>query len=1082
VILKKGKETIMLRKIIGLVFLLSLFVIGTSAQTSTATLSGSVTDENNAAIAGATVTILNIDTGVKRTVTTNSDGGFVVPLLQPSKYQVTIQQANFSPFEVNDLVLNTNDNRFLNIKLKAGSISEKVTVEASTVEVDTSSAVATTVDQNMVERIPLNGRTIQNLIALTPGAITFTGNNAANVGQISVNGLRTTQNYLTIDGVSANIYVGTSNTGVGQANGLVPGFSQLGTTSNLVSVDALQEFKVQSSSYSPEFGRTPGAQIQLTTRSGSNQYHGNLSEYFRNEKLDANDWFANANKLTRAPLRHNNYGGTFSGPLPTLNFGEGVPMWSSGKNKTFFFFSFEGTRIKLPQTLTNGTVPSLQVRNTINAALRPFLSVFPTATGPDNANGTTAPYIVSYSNPQQQDSYALRIDHNLTSKINFFGRYSYSPQESLSLSPQRSQATRQIGKTKTLTFGVNTAFSTNLANEFRFNWSRNFAQSGSRFYSVGGTTLPDPSLYRFSPLTQRSTINFTVASSLFPTNPGNIGLRKQINVTDTFSWVMKDHLIKFGFDYRQSPSKLQLPDYSFSATFNTLAAVQTATASSVLYTINNPEFTNYEWKSFGAFAQDTWRVTNRLTLDFGLRWDVNPPADVTPARRLVIVDFVNPIRLAPEDAKLYPTIWTAFAPRFGASYMLSNKDGMQTVIRGGYGLYFDAGSGSNGSVSGGYYPFTASKTVTNVVFPFAATVLAPPVISNTIPYPQASFLAQYDSDYVLPRVHQWNLAIEQGLGKNQTLSVTYSGNAGRRFLRGIVLPSITRSYPIPSPDFTATTGFNLVTNGEGRDDISDYNAMQVQFNRRSKNVSAIVNYTWSHSLDTASATTNTTGVNSYRISSRTDRAASAFDRRHIFSSAVTWSLPSISKAMNSILHAVTKDWSLDGIFQYQSGAPMDILYQDASTNNNLSLQFLRPDLVAGQPLWIDFNGPTGKAINPAAFSIPTTFRQGNLPRNFIRTGGFWQPDIALSRTFAFTERIKLRLKSEVFNFVNHPLFAQPNFLLGIKNANGTITTAPTFGQYTTMLGRTTSSEGIALSSIYAPGGPRSIQLSFKLSF
>ena len=196
-----------MRKILGFISLVALCIFSSFAQTSTATLGGTVSDENGAAVVGATVTVLNIETGVKRTVTTNENGGFTIPLLQPNKYQLTVQQNNFAPFEANELRLNTNDNRFLNIKLKVGDVNEKVTVEASTVEVDTTPAVATTVDQNMVERIPLNGRTIQNLIALTPGAITFTGNPQANVGQISVNGLRTTQNYMTIDGVSANLYV-----------------------------------------------------------------------------------------------------------------------------------------------------------------------------------------------------------------------------------------------------------------------------------------------------------------------------------------------------------------------------------------------------------------------------------------------------------------------------------------------------------------------------------------------------------------------------------------------------------------------------------------------------------------------------------------------------------------------------------------------------------------------------------------------------------------------------------------------------------------------------------------------------------
>ncbi|MBK9528389.1 MAG: carboxypeptidase regulatory-like domain-containing protein [Acidobacteria bacterium] len=534
-----------MRAIRMLLLIAAAFGSAAYGQSSTATLSGVVTDENGAAVVGATVNVLNTEVGTRRTVTTNSDGAFTVPLLQPSRYQLTVQQTNFAMFEATDVVLNTNDSRFINIRLKVGSVNEKVTVEASTVEVDKSPAVATIVDQNMIESIPLNGRTIQNLIALTPGAVTFQANNSSNVGQISVNGLRTTQNYMTIDGVSANLYVGTNLAGVGQSNGNVPGFSQLGTTSNLVSVDALEEFKVQTSNYSAEYGRTPGAQIQLTTRSGKNTFRGSLFEYFRNEKLDANDGFANAGGLKRSPLRHNNFGATFSGPLPFLNFGEGVPALHNGKDKTFFFFAYEGSRIRLPQ-VANTTVVSRNVRAIAHPSLLPLFSAFPLPTGPDNANGTTAPFLAGYSNPQSQDSTSIRIDHNITKQINIFGRYSQSPQQSDSLTPSSSLATELRGDTRTFTVGFNAAFNSNLTNEFRFNWSRNIAIREGRFRSFQGTTEPDKSLWILSPLTSSSSVSFAFAGGILQQNPSGYGERKQINIANTFSWVKGNHLFKFG--------------------------------------------------------------------------------------------------------------------------------------------------------------------------------------------------------------------------------------------------------------------------------------------------------------------------------------------------------------------------------------------------------------------------------------------------------------------------------------------------------------------------------------------------------
>lgn len=1059
--------------------LFSTVLIG---QTTTATLSGVVTDDNGAAVTGATVTVLNTETGTRRTVTTNSDGVFTVPLLQPSRYQLTVQQTNFAMFEANDVVLNTNDSRFLNIRLRVGGVNEKVTVEASTVEVERSPVVATTVDRNLVESIPLNGRTIQNLIALTPGAITFQANNSSNVGQISVNGLRTTQNYMTIDGVSANLYVGTNLAGVGQSNGNVPGFSQLGTTSNLVSVDALQEFKVQTSNYSAEYGRTPGAQIQLTTRSGNNSYRGTLFEYFRNEKLDANDWFANAGGLKRSPLRHNNFGGTFSGPLPFLNFGEGVPMFHNGKDKTFFFFSYEGSRVRLPQ-VANTTVVSRNVRTIAHPSLLPLFSAFPQPTGPDNANGLTAPFLAGYSNPQSQDSTSIRIDHNITKQINIFGRYSQSPQQSDSLLPASSLATQRSGDTRTFTLGFNAAFNTNLTNEFRSNWSRNVAVSETQFRSFQGTTQPDKSLWVLAPLTGNSIVSYSFSGGLLQQNPNGRGERRQINVADTVSWVFGNHLFKFGADYRTSPARQDLPDYSFTAQFNNLTAVTTGRAASVSYTINDPRYTEYSWRSFGSFAQDTWRVSKRLTLDYGVRWDVNPPPDLSPDRRLVVLDFVNPIRLADPGAKLFPTIWGAFAPRIGLAYQLRTKQNWETVVRGGYGLFYDVGSGSAGSVSGAFFPSTATRTQTQVQFPFAATVMAPPVITTTPPYASGNFLVQYDKDFVLPRVHQWNLSMEQGLGNGQTISISYVGNAGRRIIRSAVIGPLSRGvYPVASPDFNSGQSFNLNSNAEGRADTSDYNAMQVQFSRNGKNVSTIVNYTWSHAIDTSSSQTNVNSTNFFRVDPRLDRADSAFDRRHILSSAMTWKIPGVGKQTSPILYAITRDWSLDGIFQFQTSYPIEITYQDLTATNNLSLSILRPDSVPGVPLWIPWTGPNGRQINPAAFSIPTTLRQGNVPRNSLRVEALWQPDISLGRTFGFSEKVKLKLKGEIFNFVNHPMFAAPQGILGLRLTPGAFTPSATFGQSTTMLNRTTSQEGIALSSIYAPGGPRSIQLSMKLSF
>src|SRR5215472_10995280 len=303
------------------------------AQTTTATLSGTVVDQAGAVIPDVKIVVLNTATAAKRDVSTNPQGDFSVALLPPGKYSLRAVRSGFARIEIPNITLNTNDERRLLVKLKVGQVNETVTVDGSTIGLESSSAVATVVDSNFVDQLPLKGRSFQSLLLMTPGVVSAT----KDAGQLSVNGLRTNANYWTIDGVSANTGVastGSASVTVNQAfTGAIPGFNAFGGTNGLISVDALQEFKVQTASYSAEFGRQPGGQVQLTTRSGSNEFHGVAYDYFRNDLLEANNYFNKYNHPTpiaRPKTRLNDFGGTFGGPIV--------------KNRTFFFFSYEGMR------------------------------------------------------------------------------------------------------------------------------------------------------------------------------------------------------------------------------------------------------------------------------------------------------------------------------------------------------------------------------------------------------------------------------------------------------------------------------------------------------------------------------------------------------------------------------------------------------------------------------------------------------------------------------------------------------------------------------------------------------------------
>src|SRR6266508_2432030 len=376
------------------------------AQSTTATLTGTVEDQNGAVIPGVSITIQNTATSFERQTATSDAGGFIVPLLPPGNYTVTVKRDGFTPVEIRNVILNVGDQKSLPIVLKAGGVTE-------TVLINESPAVGTVVDRQFVGNLPLNGRSFQSLITLTPGTV-LTKTNLNDQGQFSVNGQRSNANYFTVDGVGANIGVVAAVPQGQSAPGSLPGLTSSGGTNNLVSIDALQEFKVLTSTYAPEFGRTPGAQVSIITRPGTNKFSGTVFEYFRNEALDATDWFNNAKSLAKPALRQNNFGGVLGGPLYLPRFGEGGPSFTSGKDRTFFFSSYEGLRLRLPNTTTT-PVPTLAARQAAVPAIRPFFDAFPIPNGRDFGNGT-AEFIGSFSNPSSLDATSIRIDHYLGGK------------------------------------------------------------------------------------------------------------------------------------------------------------------------------------------------------------------------------------------------------------------------------------------------------------------------------------------------------------------------------------------------------------------------------------------------------------------------------------------------------------------------------------------------------------------------------------------------------------------------------------------------------------------------------------------
>jgi hypothetical protein len=1044
------------KKIILVVVLVLAFAGALQAQSTNASLTGRITDPSKAIIPDAKVIVINMGTNIRRESTTNEAGIYYLTNLPPSTYRVEVEKAGFRTVIKPGVVLHVQDTVEINFEMTLGSLSESITVEGGGMGIDLSPSVRTVIDRQFVGNLPLNGRSFQSLILLTPG-VTVASTNANEYGQFSVNGQRASTNYFTVDGVSANIGISSSfgYAAGGALAGSYPGLSGLGGTNNLISVDALEEFKIQTSTYTAEFGRQPGGQISLVTRSGANKFHGTLFDYLRNDALDARDYF-NKVPAPKPALRQNQFGGTFSGPI--------------FKDKTFFFFSYEGQRLRLPISGTT-YVPSLRQRSAAAAAVRPLLNAFPL---PSGAEITTiaglpsgwAPFAYGISNPSTMDATSIRIDHTFSSKLTLFGRFNESPSNATTFYGGAS-GTAFNASTRTLTLGATSALTPRLNNELRLNYSRQLGQRQGLQDTLGGAVPVDPVLLT-NGLGGQGTAAFYFGGYSAVLSAGDISenYQRQMNGVDNVSLVKGAHQFKFGVDFRRLSPTNGPTDYQY-VYFMSEAAVNRATADlAIILTQDSarPRFTN-----FSAYGQDTWKVTPRLTLDLGIRWELNPaPTEANGKMPPVALGItgnppdVSKATLAPPGTPVYKTFYTAFAPRFGAAYQLNSTSGRETVLRGGFGVYYDLGSAG---ATSGYQVLAAEKDLSGVPFPLSAANATRLAITLPTALPVTTTVFSNAENLKLPYTLQWNVALEQSLGTQQSLSLSYVASAARRLLttQQLNYRAGNTTGPRPNPNFsTMYYTWNAPT--------SDYDSMQVQYKARLKRgMQALVNYTWSHAIDEVS-----TDIGAFTL----ERGNADFDVRHNLSAAVTYNLPSPNAV--PVLKRIFGNWFVDGIVHAQTGRPVGVV-GSVTVVDGIAVS-IRPDVVPGQPFYIyDPTVPGGRRFNSAAFTnppydpaYPTTLRrQGNFGRNVLRELPLSQIDFALGRSFKLTENLKLQFKGELFNIFNHPMFG----------SYGTTFTSPsTFGVPITMLRSSLSGSSGGLSTLYQMGGPRSVQLSLKLSF
>jgi hypothetical protein len=1041
-----------------------------SAQTATGQIIGSVKDTSGAVITKVKVTVTNQETGLTRATTTNDQGDYVVPLLPVGQYIVTAELTGFKTALRSDLTLNVDQIQRVDLQLETGNLTETVEVKAAAIALDTGSAsVGQTITERQVTELPLNGRNFIQLLFLGAGAVEAGGEQGAmrqGVGNaISIMGSRPTSNNFMIDG--------TSNVD-----------TALGTPAAILSVDAIQEFKEQTTTYSAEYGFSAN-QINLVSKSGTNTFHGTAFGFMRNEAFDARNFF-DSPTADKPQLDQKQGGGVIGGPI-----------W---RNKTFFLFNYEGTRIKRgfnsfytvpsPENLAgrfsttitdpltgqpfpDNTIPAARFSRLAQLALRSNWYPAPNSTA---AQGN---YQLVRTLPQDQDQYTIRIDHTLGHLGQVFGRFTkttYSNRTNSNLLEIGDRVFEQ--DTKNWQVSHTWALRSNLVNQFRVGRvdaradqsGIACAQSDVDFVGVKGvfTNLPD---------IQRECPSIGIqgyAGTGGAVNAYSASNQPMWDIGNSTTYVVGQHNLNFGFNYRRWQLQRDLAtgflgNYAFNVGFTgnpvadmllgyyTNVGVFQPAAFSVPGVPGNPREFNFLYVA--PYVQDDWKVNSQLTVNLGLRWDYrNTPyetrnrmawrnLDYAPGGLLVadpalatggITDGAY-YQLADVRSPVNPDRFKVFAPRLGFAWRLTEDS--KSVLRGGYGVFFDSAEGREIDGAADVYPYVsrgnyqqslgqlAPLQTTDVLFPsFAAPGVATPA-ANT-------FLAVSQSPEPRnPYVQQWSLGVQREIFASTVLEVNYIGNKGTNLL---MRRNIAQALPYdpahptvaerrPYPNFVVY----IDSDWGGR---SNFNAFNTKLEHRGRSALLTFAYTWAKSTDTKSAAAGigATAFNGWQgflnnHDPDRDHGLSDFDVDHRLVGSFVYNLPfgsgeRIAGDANGVKEAVVGGWQLNGIYTWQRGFPLTVTAADLGSLND-SVGTNRADLV-GDP------NSGGHSIlrwfNTAAFAQPAAGSFGTSGRNILRGPGINNLDLALFKNFGIPGRTKLQFRLESFNALNHTQFNSVN--------------------------------------------------------
>jgi hypothetical protein len=1043
------------------------FVLGCAAlcrvwaQTSTATLVGIATDPSGALVSGARVEVRNEDTNALRKSESDAKGEFVVPNLAPGLYDVSIVKEGFRTMRQSHVELQVDQQVRLEFRMELGAVSQTVSIQASVPLINTENAVKGEVMvSDEILQMPLISRAVTDLAFLTPGVVQNTaGVGGASASPMVVNGARADNSNFVIDGFNARD----------------PRDASLQVTPNL---DALQEFKMQVSGYSAETGRQGGGVMTMVLKTGGNALHGSMFEYFRNNDLNARNFFDGANPST---LHRNQFGATLSGPVM-------VPKIYRGKDRTFFLFSWESYRQNSPSPVLS-VVPSLAQRKGDFSgfpALKNPLSTPANAPFPGNIIPTSLQSPVALAaqsflplpnypgvnnffadspNPGSNDSFVAKGDQKVTGTGNLSIKFVIN--RSSSIGPYNggnSGAFGFSGWSHNWLGGLThtQSFTPQVINEFRFGLARTVGHyagvhAGTDYNKQLGLPGPsDPKLIGF-PLILISGYDQIGDAVGWP----NTYLSTSYNTSDTVTWVKGTHLIKIGGDVLRS----QLFEGTSTNTRGTFQFTGFWTGqpyADFMMGLLNADSREVVWStdylfntSYSVFVQDDWKPSSRLTLNLGLRYELPLPLNEKFGRLTNFVPLLNKLviastaNIAPgvtfsnasqaetaQDAGLPPSLikadYKAWAPRFGFAFRPFR--GNRTVVRGGYGIFYgSAGLTINlyGALSA-VFPFSITQTINRTAVPTYLTFANPfPVPANLAG--ASTTVTGFQTPILQPYAQNWNFIVEEQLGGNMAVEMGYSGSKGTHLARAYNLNqaygrSAARPTGItPFPQWGTITYFCYCFD-------SSYNAFTVTLRRRfARNFFYRVNYSYSKAIDDGSVLQGG-GAGGYAglQDSRNralERGRGDLDVPHLFTTSFSWVVP--WKANRFI-----RGWQLAGSGIAHTGAP----FTPQVTNANLNLgEASRPNRIA-----------KGAAQNPSvnrwydlsAFPVVPdgSFGDGTSGRNILDGPGSIAINLALSRNFTILEKSNLQFRGEVFNVLNHANFNAPVVFVNAPNA-GTITTA-----------------------------------------